>query len=115
APLAGPPLTTTGLSHITGDLGVSPGTAVTGFPPGIITGTQHDGDPVSFQAQSDLTTAYNDAAGRTPDTSVSGDLGGLTLTPGVYNSVSSLGVTGTLTLDAQGDPSAVFILQMGST
>jgi len=115
AVLAGTTVTNTGPSHITGDLGVSPGTAVTGFPPGIIAGTQHDGDAVAFQAQSDLATAYNDAAGRTPDTSVSGDLGGRTLTPGVYNSVSSLGVTGTLTLDAQGDPSAVFIFQMGST
>ncbi len=115
AVLAGTTVTNTGPSHITGDLGVSPGPAVTGFPPGVITGTQHDGDPVAFQAQADLTTAYNDAAGRTPDTSVSGDLGGLTLTPGVYNSVSSLGVTGTLTLDAQGDPSAVFIFQMDST
>ena len=115
AVLAGTTVTNTGPSHITGDLGVSPGTAVTGFPPGVITGTQHDGDAVAFQAQADLTTAYNDAAGRTPDTSVSGDLGGLTLTPGVYNSVSSLGMTGTLTLDAQGDPSAVFIFQMGST
>ncbi len=115
AVLAGTTVTNTGPSHITGDLGVSPGTAVTGFPPGVITGTQHDGDAVAFQAQADLTTAYNDAAGRTPDTSVSGDLGGLTLTPGVYNSVSSLGMTGTLTLDAQGDHSAVFIFQMGST
>jgi uncharacterized repeat protein (TIGR01451 family) len=62
-----------------------------------------------------LTAAYNDAAGRTPATSVSGDLGGRTLTPGAYNSASSLGLTGTLTLDAQGDPNGVFIFQMGST
>lgn len=115
AVLAGTTVTNTGPSHITGDLGVSPGTAVTGFPPGTITGTQHDGDAVALQAQSDLTAAYNDAAGRTPDTSVSGDLGGQTLTPGVYNSASSLGLTGTLTLNAQGDPGAVFIFQMGST
>ena len=115
AVLAGTTVTNTGLSNITGDLGVSPGTAVTGFPPGTITGTQHDGDAAALLAHSAVIAAYTDAAARTPATSVSGDLGGQTLTPGVYNSASSLGLTGTLTLDAQGDPSAVFIFQMGST
>ncbi len=115
AVLASTTVTNTGLSHITGDLGVSPGTAVTGFPPGTMTGAQHDGDLTAFLARLALTAAYNDAAGRTPATSVSGDLGGQTLTPGVYHSASSLGLTGTLTLNAQGDPSAVFIFQMGST
>jgi len=115
AVLAATTVTNTGASHITGDLGVSPGTAVTGFPPGTITGAQHDGDVTAFLARLALTAAYNDAAGRTPATSVSGDLGGQTLTPGAYKSASSLGLTGTLTLDAQGDPSAVFIFQMGST
>jgi hypothetical protein len=115
AVLAATTVTSTGLSQITGDLGVSPGTAVTGFPPGTITGAQHDGDLTALLARLALKNAYNDAAGRTPATSVSGDLGGQTLTPGVYNSASSLGLTGTLTLDAQGDPSAVFIFQMGST
>ena len=115
AVLAGTTVTSTGLSNITGDLGVSPGTAVTGFPPGTFTGAQHDGDAAAFLAHSAVIAAYTDAAARTPATSVSGDLGGQTLTPGVYNSASSLGLTGTLTLDAQGDPSAVFIFQMGST
>jgi hypothetical protein len=64
--------------------------------------------------RADLTAAYNDAAARTPATSVSGDIGGQTLTPGVYNSTSTLGITGTVTLDAQGDPNAVFIIQVGS-
>jgi hypothetical protein len=115
AVLAGTTVTNTGLSNITGDLGVSPGTAVTGFPPGIIIGAQHDGDAVALQAKSDLTAAYTNAAQWTPATSVSGDLGGQTLTPGAYNSASSLGLTGTLTLNAQGNPGAVFIFQMGST
>jgi hypothetical protein len=114
AVLAGSTITNTGPSTINGDLGVSPGTAVTGFPPGTVNGTIHAADAAAGQAQSDLTTAYNDAASRKPPVSVSGDLGGLTLTPGVYNSASSLGLTGTLTLDAQGDPNAVFVFQAGS-
>ncbi len=115
AVLAGSTVTNTGPSTINGDLGVSPGTAVTGFPPGTVHGSIHSADAVAAQAQSDLTTAYNDAASRKPAVSVSGDLGGLTLTPGVYKASSSIGLTGTLTLDAQGDPSAVFIFQVGST
>jgi hypothetical protein len=115
AVLAGSAVTNTGPSTINGDLGVSPGTAVSGVPPATVNGTLHAGDAVAAQAQSDLTVAYDDAAGRTPPLSVSGDLGGLTLTSGVYHSGSSLGLTGTLTLDAQGDPNAVFIFQAGST
>ncbi|MEA2496806.1 MAG: hypothetical protein QOJ29_4717 [Thermoleophilaceae bacterium] len=115
AVLAGSTVTNTGPSVITGNLGVSPGTAVTGFPPGKVNGTIHAADAVAGQAQTDLTTAYDDAAGRTPPTAVSADLGGQTLAPGVYNSASSLGLTGELTLDAAGDPNAVFIFQAGST
>jgi hypothetical protein len=115
AVLAGSTVTNTGPSTINGDLGVSPGTAVTGFPPGTVHGTIHAADAVAGQAQTDLTTAYNDAAGRTPAATVSGDLGGQTLTAGVYKSASSLGLTGALTLDAQGNPNAVFIFQAGST
>jgi hypothetical protein len=115
AVLAGSTVTNTGPSTINGDLGVSPGTAVTGFPPGTVHGTIHAADAVAGQAQSDLTTAYNDAAARTPAATVSGDLGGRTLTAGVYKSASSLGLTGALTLDAQGNPNAVFIFQAGST
>jgi hypothetical protein len=88
---------------------------VTGFPPGTVNGTIHAADAVAAQAQTDTTTAYNDTAARAPAVSVSGDLGGLVLTPGVYKSSSSLGLTGDVTLDAQGDPSAVFILQVSST
>jgi Ice-binding-like/WxL domain surface cell wall-binding len=113
--LAGTTVTSTGLTQIDGNLGVSPGTVLTGFPPGTITGAQDVDDAASGQAQSDLTAAYSDAAGRAPTTSVSGDIGGATLTPGVYNAASTLGITGTLTLDAQGDPDGVFIFQIGTT
>jgi hypothetical protein len=108
-------VTNTGPSIIGGDLGVSPGTAVTGFPPGIVVnGTQHVTDAVAAQAQLDVTTAYNDAAGRLPVTSVSADLTGQTLAPGVYGG-PTLALTGTVTLDAQNDPDAVFVFKAGST
>ena len=113
--LAGSTVTNTGPSVINGDLGLSPGSAVTGFPPGIVNGTEHVTDAAAAGAQSDLTTAYNDAAGRTPTVSVGGFIGGgQTLLTGVYKATSSLNVGGALTLDAQGDPSAVFIFQVGS-
>lgn len=115
AVLAGSEITNTGPTTINGDLGLHPGTSVTGFPPGTVNGTMHVNNAVAEQAKTDLVTAYNDAAGRPRDATVSADLGGQTLTPGVYGSDSSLGLTGTLTLDAQGDASAVFIFQAGST
>jgi Ice-binding-like/Bacterial Ig-like domain len=115
--LAGSTVTSTGATALTGDLGVSPGAAVTGFPPGTLTGTIHAGDATSATAIADLTTAYNDAAGRTlAPVTVAGNLGGLTLPPGLYKSTSSLSISsGDLTLDAQGDADAVFIFQMAST
>src|SRR5450631_1886783 len=116
AVLAGSTVTNTGPTILNGDLGVSPGTAITGFPPGIVNGAVHDDDGVAAGAQSDLTTAYNDAAGRTPAASLGGFIGaGQTLLPGVYKASSSLDVGGSLVLDAHGDPSAVFIFQVGST
>ena len=115
AVLAGSAITNTGDTTITGDVGLDPGSSVTGFPPGIVTGTEHVSDGVSLQAQADLVTAYDDAAGRGPAADVSADLGGQTLTAGVYNAATSLGLTGTLTLDAEGDPDAVFVFQAGST
>ena len=115
AVLAGTAVTNTGSSSISGDLGVNPGTAVSGFPPGLVTnGTQHIAGPVALQAQSDLTTAYLDAAGRTPFTAVPVELGGRTLRPGVYAG-GTLGLTGTLTLDARGNPNAAFIFKAAST
>jgi len=116
AVLAGGTVTNTGPSVISGDLGVSPGAAVTGFPPGTVTaGTVHAADAVALQAQGGLTTAYNDAAGRSSTATISADLAGRTLGPGVYTSASSLGLSGDLTLDARGDPNAVFVFQAGST
>jgi hypothetical protein len=115
--LAGSTVTNTGPSALTGDMGVSPGTAITGFPPGTLAGTQHAGDPTSAQGIADLGTAYLDAAGRTLcPISVAGNIGGQTLTPGLYNSTSTLAISsGDLTLDAQGDGNAVFIFQIAST
>ena len=117
AVLAGSTVTNTGPTVLTGGLGVSPGTAVTGFPPGAVTGgTIHAADAVAAQAQTDLTTAYTTAAGLTPTADLTGqDLGGLTLTPGVYHFASSAQLTGTLTLDSLGDPNAEFVFQIGST
>jgi hypothetical protein len=117
AVLAGSTVTSSGATTVNGDLGVSAGTAVTGFPPGLVNGAIHAGDSAAAQAQLDLTTAYNDAAGRTVGAvTVAGNLGGLTLTPGLYKSTSSLEISsGDLTLDAQGNANAVFIFQMAST
>jgi len=116
AVLAGQSVSNSGSSTVNGDLGVSPGTAVTGFPPGTLNGKLHSADAVAARAQSDLRTAYDDAAARTPAVSLSADLGGLTLTPGVYKSASSsFALTGGLTLNGQGDPHAVFIFQAAST
>jgi ice-binding like protein len=114
--LAGSTVTNTGATAVTGDLGVSPGSAVTGFPPGTVSGTINAGNAAAATAQSDLTVAFNDAASRTTGSvSVSGDLTGLTLTPGLYTSTSSLAVSGALTLNALGNPDAVFIIQMATT
>lgn len=117
AVLGGSTVTNTGASVITGNLGVSPGSSVTGFPPGIVAGgTIHAADGVAAQAQNDLTTAYNTAAGMPCGTDLTGqNLGGLTLTPGVYCFTTSAALTGTLTLDFQGNPSAFFLFKIGST
>jgi hypothetical protein len=115
--LAGTTVTNTGLTVINGDLGLSPGTSVTGFPPGIVNGTQHITDPVAAGAQSDLTTAYNQASipppGGPNTQSTIGSAGIQTgpLVPGIYEATSSLEVKGALTLDAQGNPDAVWIFQ----
>ena len=102
AVLGGQSVTNTGPSVINGDLGVSPGTSITGFPPGAVNGTIHATDVVAAQAEADVTTAYNAAAGQAANTNLTGqDLGGLTLTPGVYKFDSSSQLTGKLTLDGQ--------------
>jgi hypothetical protein len=118
AVLAGTAITSTGATTITGDLGLSPGSSVGGFPPGILNGTQHINDNIATQAKLDLTAAYNDAAGRTSTdiVTLSGNIGGLTLTPGLYKSTSSLAISsGDLTLDAKGNANAVFIIQIATT
>ncbi len=114
--LAGETITNTGPTSVTGDIGLHPGSAVTGFVDVTQDGSLHIADGVALQAKDDLTIAYNDAAGQTPVTTVPTELGGTTLTAGAYDSASgTFEVTGTLTLDAEGDPNAVFIFKMGST
>jgi hypothetical protein len=116
AVLAGSTVTNTGPTVVNGDLGLSPGTAVTGFPPGQLNGTLHAADSVALQAKIDLGTAYDDAAGRPSTATVPVELGGTIKTSGVYSSpAGTFGITGTLTLDAQGDPNAVFIFKAAST
>ncbi len=116
--LAGSAISNTGATTVTGNMGLSPGTSVGGFPPGILVGTQHVNDVTANQAKLDLTAAYNDAAGRTSVdiVTLSGNIGGLTLTPGLYKSTSSLSVSsGDVTFDALGNAGAVFIIQIAST
>jgi hypothetical protein len=113
--LAGSTVTNTGSSVLSGDLGVSPNNAITGFPPGLVGGATDNGNAASALAEGDLTTGYLDAAGRAPTgTNLGSALVGSTLLPGVYNAASSLGVSGAVTLDGQGDPNAVFIFQIGA-
>jgi ice-binding like protein/Big-like domain-containing protein len=134
--LAGSTVTNTGATVVAGDLGLSPGSSVTGFlntntyvgtgthtaGPGVVTGTIHLTDPPppsttsAAAAQAALLVAYNDLAGRTAPapTTVAGDLGGLTLAPGIYKSTSTLGITGTVTLDGGGNANAVWIFQIAT-
>ncbi len=117
--LSGAGVTNTGPSVLNGDLGVSPGTSLSGFgAPATVNGAVHANDGVAAQAQADLTTAYNVAAGQaiSPGNELTGqNLGGLTLTPGAYGFSSSAELTGQLTLDAQGDPNAQFVFVIGTT
>jgi len=110
AVLAGTTITNTGATTITGDVGVHPGKTATGFTTVTLHGAKHLGDAVALSAKNSLVTAYNDAAGATPVTSVPTELGGTTLNPGVYAS-DTLGLTGTVTLDGAG----VYIFQASST
>jgi hypothetical protein len=115
--LAGSTVTNTGPSTVRGEVGVYPGTSIVGFgPPAMVSGGLHAGDFVAAQAQLDLTAAFNAAmASVTSGAALTGDIGGQTLTPGVYSASSSLGITGTVELDAQGNPNAVWIFKIGST
>lgn len=110
-------VTNTGMTMIDGNVGVAPGTAITGFPPGVVTnGSLHSNDALAIAAHESLGAAIVAASGQACGTNLTGqDLGGLTLNPGVYCFDSSAGLTGILTLDALGDPNAVFLFQIGST
>jgi Ice-binding-like/Putative Ig domain len=115
AVLAGSTVTNTGSTVVSGNVGVYAGTAVTGFPPGIVTGgVIHAGDAVANLAQFDLSTAYFNALGRSSNGTLPGDIGGTVILPGVYTTASSLGITGTVTLNGNGNSNAVFIFQIGS-
>ncbi|HBL75996.1 MAG: hypothetical protein A2W90_11305 [Bacteroidetes bacterium GWF2_42_66] len=121
AVMAGSTITSTGPSIINGDVALSPGSALVGFPPGVINGTQQITTPIAAAAKLCLTTAYIDGQGRSLNAiSLPGQLGGLTLAPGLYSNSSTSGISGTgangiLTLDAQGNSNAVWIFQIGST
>src|SRR4051794_37417106 len=115
AVLAGSGITNTGPTTVNGDLGTYPTTTISGAASITMTGTNHGGDAVTQGAKTDLTNGYGVAAGDGPTTPIAADLGGQNLKPGVYNSGSSIGLTGALTLDAGGDASAVFVFQAGST
>jgi hypothetical protein len=107
-------VTNTGTSVINGDVGLSPKTSITGFPPGVVNGVIHDTDATASGAQADTTTAFNVAASLTPGTTGLGDLVGRTLVPGVYRG-GALSLSGALTLDGGGDSSAVWVFQAAST
>ena len=112
AVLAGSGITNTGATGITGDVGLSPGSSITGFSTAVLSGTQYVDDPTAVQAKLDLTTAYNDAASAPSTSNLTGqDLGAMNLSPGVYTFSSSAQLTGALTLSGNG----VFIFQIAST
>jgi hypothetical protein len=114
--LAGTSISSTGATVINGDVGISPGIALTGFPPGIINGIVHKGDAVAAQAQADTSSLYSSLIARAYTQDLTGqNLGGRALTPGTYHFGAAADLNGTLTLDAGGDPNAVFVFQIGSS
>jgi type VI secretion system secreted protein VgrG len=116
AVVASSTVTNTGPTVLNGDLGVSPGNTATGFPPGTVTGTTHLGDANSLAAQGGVTTAFNALGSQACNLDLTGtDLGGLTLTPGVYCFSSSAQLTGTLTLNGLGNAGSVWVFKIGST
>lgn len=112
--LAGAGITNIGSTTLNGDLGTFPNPAITGMATVTLNGTNHAGDLVTQGAKADLGTAYDAAAGQTPVQAIPVELGGQTLTSGVYSG-GTLGLTGVLTLDAANDPNAVFVFKAAST
>jgi Ice-binding-like len=116
AVLGGSTVTSTGLTILDGNLGVSPGTSITGFGPGVVKhGQIYAGGSVAGQAQADLAIGYNYAAGLQNPTAVPPEIGGMTIEPGIYNAATSLGISGTLTLDGRSKPNSIFVFQVPST
>jgi len=116
--IAGSAITNTGATSITGDMGLSPGTSCGGFPPGKLVGSLQVNTNLSTQGKLDLTAAFNEAKARTSTdiVTLSGNIGGLTLSPGLYKSTSSLAISsGDVTFDAKGNSNAVFIIQIASS
>src|SRR6202795_838601 len=115
--LGGSTVTNTGATSIVGNIGVSPGSAITGFPPGVVSnGAIHSNDALASQAHADAFTAYNTLVGEVPTANLTGqDLGGMTLNPGVYHFDTSAQLTGALLLNTTGNPTGTFIFQIGST
>jgi hypothetical protein len=116
AVLGGSTVTSTGLTVLSGNLGVSPGASITGFGPGVVRhGTIYPGGPVASQAQADLTIGYNYTVALQNPAAIPADIGGTTITPGLYNAATSLGITGTVTLNGKKNANSVFIFQIPST
>lgn len=115
AVVAGATITNQGFSIITGDLALSPGSAITGFPPGRVVGTQHITDNAAAACMGDLEIAITDANSRPADATLNGELGGMTLPPGVYISDGGFAITNTLYLDGQNNPVAAWIFIMATT
>jgi hypothetical protein len=112
--LAGTGVVNTLGTNVSGDLGISPSNAISGFPPGLVAGTTHIADSAASIAQADLVLAYNDAAGRASAVEFAGDQNGRTFHDGVYHTAAAFALTGTMTLDGEGDPNATFIFQVGA-
>lgn len=108
-------VTNTHYSVINGDLGLYPGTSVTGFPPGVVNGTNHITDGAAAAAKISAQAVYDCLLALPNPTRLLADIGGTTVTAGIYDFASSVGVTGTLTLDGEGDPNAIFVFQIPST
>ncbi|MEV0203448.1 ice-binding family protein [Nonomuraea sp. NPDC050691] len=116
AVMAGLAVNSEELTRITGDVAVSPGGVVTGFPPGVVLGRIYRGNGQAARIRGDVVAAYREARGRAANGVISAQLGGRTLGPGVYESRSgAFVIDGTLKLDAEGDPDAVFIFQVDTT